>query len=355
MSRFSCTSSELSLPSLLSHTRKALTISFVIALGTHLLLARIRFTEEGVRASRPLTTKFIKREPRLVKPLELKKRPKPKPRPMRRKVVTVKAKMSRREMFQSTAPLLKVLDSLAKPKGGVARTVPFEPVQLEPYFGSAVIEGDKEPEQKVPQARVRLTVDGTTEQFWLEGMKPLIGDSSPQAGQRKVVAGSRRRVAVTLPRDRLDLGFHVHLRKFQRKLDPGTSMPSHYSSLVDVMTPDDNGGRERVRENVLITLNEPGNFSDPHTGRSYRLYQSSFNGPFRPGHPYFDERVGGTGSRDELYLSILSVNYDPGRGLKYFGCLLIVAGIATMYYMKAYFFGKRSNRGGEAASPAAPP
>lgn len=214
---------------------------------------------------------------------------------------------------------------------------------------------DKEAEQKVPQARVRLTVDGNTEQFWLEGMKPLIGDSSPQAGQRKVVAGSRRRVAVTLPRDRLDLGFHLYLRKFQRKLDPGTSMPSHYSSLVDVVAPDDEGSRKRVRENVLITLNEPGNFSDPRTGRSYRLYQSSFNGPFRPGHPYFDERVGGTGSRDELYLSILSVNYDPGRGLKYFGCLLIVVGIATMYYMKAYFFGKRPNRGGEDASPAAPP
>jgi len=159
MSRFSCASSELSLPSLLSHTRKALTISFVIALGTHLLLARIRFTEEGVRASRPLTTKFIKREPRLVKPLELKKRPKPKPRPMRRKVVTVKAKMSGREMFQSTAPLLKVLDSLAKPKGGVARTVPFEPVQLETYFGSTVIEGDKEPEQKVNISLEMLDID----------------------------------------------------------------------------------------------------------------------------------------------------------------------------------------------------
>lgn len=214
---------------------------------------------------------------------------------------------------------------------------------------------DKEAEQKVPQARVRLTVDGHTEQFWLEGLKPLIGDSSPQPGQRGVVAGDRRRVAVTLPRDRLDLGFDLYLRKFQRKLDPGTSVPSHYSSLVDVMVPDGEGNRKRVRENVLITLNEPGDFSDPRTGRSYRLYQSSFNGPFRPGHPYFDQRVGGTESRDELYLSILSVNYDPGRGLKYFGCLLIVAGIATMYWMKAYFFGKRPNRGEEDVSPAAPP
>ncbi len=45
--------------------------------------------------------------------------------------------------------------------------------------------------------------------------------------------------------------------------------------------------------------------------------------------------------RDELYQSTLTFNYDPGRGLKYFGCLMIVAGIAAMFYMKAYFFARR--------------
>ncbi len=48
--------------------------------------------------------------------------------------------------------------------------------------------------------------------------------------------------------------------------------------------------------------------------------------------------------RGELFLSWLTVNYDPGRGLKYFGSLMIVAGIATMFYMRAYFFAPRARR-----------
>jgi hypothetical protein len=90
-------------------------------------------------------------------------------------------------------------------------------------------------------------------------------------------------------------------------------------------------------EQIPITLNEPVNFADPNTGLSYRMYQESFQGPFKPGNETFDEAAGPT-DRDELWESVLTVNYDPGRGLKYFGCLLIVAGIATMFYMRAYFF-----------------
>jgi hypothetical protein len=90
-------------------------------------------------------------------------------------------------------------------------------------------------------------------------------------------------------------------------------------------------------EKIPIQLNEPVNFADPNTGLSYRLYQESFQGPFRPGERTFDELAGPT-DRDELWESVLTVNYDPGRGLKYVGCLLVVAGIATMFYMRAYFF-----------------
>jgi len=201
---------------------------------------------------------------------------------------------------------------------------------------------DKSAHARVRQARIRLTVDGNAEQFWLEGMAALPVESPPRAAERQVVLGNRRRVAVTLPWDRLDLGFQLYLHRFQRKLDPGTSMASHYSSLVDVLDPEDE--QKRLQENVLITLNEPATFADPKSGRSYRVYQATFNGPYRPGHPYFDERVGGSGSREELFISGLTINYDPGRGLKYFGCLLIVVGIATMFYMRAYFFGRRPSR-----------
>jgi hypothetical protein len=42
---------------------------------------------------------------------------------------------------------------------------------------------------------------------------------------------------------------------------------------------------------------------------------------------------------------VLTVNYDPGRGVKYLGSSLIVIGIFTMFYMRAYFFGPRRQPG----------
>ena len=194
------------------------------------------------------------------------------------------------------------------------------------------------------QARVRLSVDGRSEEFWLEGlpMDPL--GQRPQADQRMVVAGDKRRVAVTLPWDQIDVGFRLYLHKFERKLDPGTSQASWYSSLVDLVDREDPD--EVLREKVLITLNEPVNFSDPRTRRSYRVYQEAFRGPFKPGDQIFDALVAGKSQRSELFLSWLTFNYDPGRGLKYFGSLLIVAGIGTMFYMRAYFF-RRKESGSE--------
>jgi len=47
----------------------------------------------------------------------------------------------------------------------------------------------------------------------------------------------------------------------------------------------------------------------------------------------------------------LTVNYDPGRGLKYTGSLLIVAGVAVVFYMKGYFLRRRD--GPRRVDPAA--
>ena len=189
------------------------------------------------------------------------------------------------------------------------------------------------------QARVRLTVDGNAEEFWIEGMPSDPIPIPPADGQQKVIEGKGRRVAITMPPDEIDVGFRLFLHEFNRKLDPGTSQASHYSSLVDFV--DRDNPNKVLQERVLITLNAPQDFSDPSTGRSYRLFQHSFAGPWRPGHPMFQQIVGDDDARDQLFLSWLTVNYDPGRGLKYLGSLLIVAGIVIMYYMKAYFFAGR--------------
>jgi hypothetical protein len=192
--------------------------------------------------------------------------------------------------------------------------------------------------EKQRRARVALTVDGNTQEFWLAGLM-LDPESQPLPGsQRRVVAGKGRHVALTLSLNVIDVGFCVHLQKFVRKLDPGSGAPSYFASVVDFV--DRHHPQQKLRSDVLITLNEPVNFSDPYTGRSFRLYQASFSGPFGPGDEQFEQVVGGKDLREQLYMSNFSVNYDPGRPWKYSGCLLIVAGILIIFYMKAYFFAR---------------
>jgi len=201
------------------------------------------------------------------------------------------------------------------------------------------------------QALVELTVDGKSRKFWIEGIPPEPMERPLNESQRKIVEGKNRSVIITMPRDEINLGFAVNLKKFTRKLDPGTSRASHYSSLVDFLEVDEKDkpnekkqpgekGKEPkpLVEDVLISLNAPVDFAGPKSGHSYRLFQASFSGPFQPGNPVFESIVGDDLDRERLFLSSLSVNHDPGRGIKYAGSLLIVLGIFIMYYMRAYFF-----------------
>ena len=86
-SRFARTTASLDLSALLSPLRQF----FWLSLGTAILLNAILvllnpFQQQAEKAPRPLTTKFIKRQPRLTKALELRKIPQRK-RPMIRRRV----------------------------------------------------------------------------------------------------------------------------------------------------------------------------------------------------------------------------------------------------------------------------
>ena len=59
-----------------------------------------------------------------------------------------------------------------------------------------------------PIARVRLTVDGKSEEFRLGASS----EGPPRGGQQHVVEGRDRRVTITLPPDAVDLSFQVYLR-----------------------------------------------------------------------------------------------------------------------------------------------
>ena len=162
--------------------------------------------------------------------------------------------------------------------------------------------------------------------------------------------GESRWLTLTMPRKTVDLGFNLLLERFNRRLDPGTSMPSHYSSDVTALYPKNSKGESKKFEHVNIQLNQPVNFVNPNNGQSYRLYQSSFNGPLDKSGELAKwvakNQTVKTNASAPLYSSTFTVNYDPGRGLLYLGCLMICAGIGALYYLN------KTMKGGNEVSEA---
>ncbi len=252
------------------------------------------------------------------------------------------------------------VDAFSMPMGTlqmrVERFLPAD--ELEVVTLPLPFDKQKPPSAKRRAAKLQLTVDGNSEEFWLAGMPIEPSPEPPNSFQKKVVSGRGRTVAVTMEPDAVDIGFDVQLDNFERRLDPGTSQASHFSSIVQFV---DDAGKPLVDRQVTITMNAPVDFSDPTSGNSYRLFQESFMGPWLPGDPLYERFVEKTTAAEgeeppeRLEASVLTVNYDPGRGTKYFGSLLIVAGIFTMFYMKAYFFAPKRRMVRNEASALPPP
>ncbi len=107
----------------------------------------------------------------------------------------------------------------------------------------------------------------------------------------------------------LNLGFDLRLKEFKMGKYQGTNRASSYSSLVEVPG----------RGEILISMNEP----LKHNG--FTFYQSSFV-------------PDGNGNATA---SILSVNRDPGRFIKYLGSILIVLGSIMMFHYRNNYFGNK--------------
>jgi hypothetical protein len=108
---------------------------------------------------------------------------------------------------------------------------------------------------------------------------------------------------------RIDLGFPIKLADFKVTRYQGAQKAMEYASQVLV---GDNNSKFNSAE-VVISMNEP----LKHAG--YTFYQSSFNE---------DENTG------EPIASILSVNKDPGRWIKYLGSLVFCFGIVWLFYQR---------------------
>jgi ABC-type transport system involved in cytochrome c biogenesis permease subunit len=223
----------------------------------------------------------------------------------------------------------------------VDRFVPAE----KPDFLPMPLTAEQQREQKslnlYPQqmARVRLTVDGIPQEFWLPATwtDPAEQEKSAGGDLSHTVGTPQRRVRIILRQDVLDLGVDVRLRQFGRIRYAGAKSPdeaSQYSSLVDVLNrstgmPIEYQGKPLSEQR--IAMNAPLDFTQPDTGRTYRLFQS---GNSREAQP--PEKLGLRPQEGEnlVYMSYLRVASDPGRELKYAGCLLVVAGIFLRYFLR---------------------
>ena len=158
MSRFVRPSLVLDLRELVRRGRRGLIVSLSIAVGAHLGLMQMRGVEAEQRAAKPLTTQFVKRAPRLTKPLELKKRPRPRRRSIRRQMVAVTARADlRRTATRTTAP--SMMRSLAKPSSKLGREVSSVSVSAEPAALAQAIEGARETKKSMDTSLEMLSTD----------------------------------------------------------------------------------------------------------------------------------------------------------------------------------------------------
>jgi hypothetical protein len=143
--------------------------------------------------------------------------------------------------------------------------------------------------------KVALDVDGGHTETWLAlGDEPLTLNTA------------RGPVDIDYNFTEFPLGFSMGLNHAEQTNDPGSDQAAAYTSEVTVM------GSDKVDGDHVITMNEP------LTVQGLTFYQAGF-------------------ANEGIPTSTLSVRHDPGWIIKYLGCALIVGGIFTMFYMKAYF------------------
>ena len=111
---------------------------------------------------------------------------------------------------------------------------------------------------------------------------------------------------LTYGQKRVDLGFPIFLDHFEMEKYQGTNRAKAYKSFVKV---------PELGE-VEISMNEPMDY------RGLVFYQASFQ----------EDEAG------KPIASILSVNYDPGRWIKYLGSLVLSLGIILLFWFKRMNF-----------------
>lgn len=136
--------------------------------------------------------------------------------------------------------------------------------------------------------------------YWVRSDKPLR------------LTNGKSKIFFLLGQKEIKLPYQITLNRFKMNTNPGTNTPASFESFVQLLD-----GRAGTKfEDFHIYMNNPLKYDD------FTFYQAS----------YFP--LGMDNNNQQVYGSVLSVNYDPGRALKYFGCLLIVFGSIWHYIIR---------------------
>ena len=157
-SRFASPVVDLDLDRLRDRTGRGLWAAMGLALAAHLAVVVVNpFHQDLERTPRPLTTRFIKREPRLTKPLELRKIPQPKRQLLRRQVRLAAARM---DQVQATAAFdtRGLIDQAAVTSASLTRENRAAAAALEPASKTEAIRGARQPASKIDMALEMLDI-----------------------------------------------------------------------------------------------------------------------------------------------------------------------------------------------------
>jgi len=172
-------------------------------------------------------------------------------------------------------------------------------------------------ERYEPALRCALHNKGEAKEFWVR-----MSRAATQVNVGKEMFFVRYRM------DTRRVDFSVTLKRARQLSDPGTSRAAAFESEVALTHKQD--GKD-VSRDFTISMNH----TLDHGG--FKVYQTSYQ-PMT--EPQSGQMVLDTEGR-LVSMSGFTVADDPGLFFKYLGSLLLVLGIATMFYMRAYFFKPR--------------
>ena len=160
--RFASPTQDFDLDSLVRRLRRGFFIALASAAALLLIVVAINpFEKDEKKTPRPLTTKFIKREPRLTKPLELRKIPQPKRQLARREVQLAQARMDQVQATASfnTRSLIAGVGGSGIRLSGQTAFSTMSGMTIEPKLTAAAVTSTRTSEHKIDMGLEMLDVN----------------------------------------------------------------------------------------------------------------------------------------------------------------------------------------------------